>query len=133
MRPIKFVTIFNANPADFLRLLVISVVHSVAELNIVCSYSLAVPEIFAGYQRALKQAFSVSVVWAGRWILTTIDRSFYSAQFDACRHDPVWIAHRFTALDFINIVHALDHLAPHCVLTVKDARIVKADEELAIA
>ena len=133
IRPIKFVTIFNANPADFLRLLVISVVHSVAELNRVGSDSLAVPEIFTGYQPTLKQAFSVSVVWAGRWILNAIDRSFYLAQFDARRHNPIWIAHRFATLDFINIVHAFDHLAPYRILAIKEARIIKADEELAVA
>ena len=133
IRPIKFVTIFNANQANFLRLLVISVVHSFAELNTVCSHSLAAPETFTGYQRALMQAFSVSVVWAGRWILKAIDRSFSLAQFDARRHNPVWIAHGFAALDFINIVHAFDHLAPYRILAIKEARIIEADKKLAIA
>src|SRR5262249_11358186 len=34
--------------------------------------------------------------------------------------------------DFVDILHALDHLAPYGVLPVEEGRIVKADEELAV-
>ena len=59
---------------------------------------------------------------------------------DACalrRHrrldDLVGIAHRLAALDLVDVLHALDHLAPGGVLAVEEGRVVEADEELAVA
>src|SRR5262249_21596559 len=47
--------------------------------------------------------------------------------------DAVWIAHRLPAFDLVHVLHALDDLAPHGVFAVEEARIVEADEELAVA
>src|SRR5882757_10242598 len=49
------------------------------------------------------------------------------------RYDLVRIADRLAALDLVDVLHALGHLAPDGVLTVEERGIPEADEELAIA
>src|SRR3974390_1047837 len=48
-------------------------------------------------------------------------------------HDLVRILHRFAAFDLVHVLHAFDPLAPGRVLPVEEARVVEADEELAVA
>src|SRR5262245_8994408 len=45
----------------------------------------------------------------------------------------VGVFHRLAALDLVDVFHAFDHLAPDRVLVVEKARIVEADEKLAVA
>src|SRR3984885_1478178 len=47
--------------------------------------------------------------------------------------DLVGVLHRLAALDLVDVLHALGHLAPHRVLVVEERCIVEADEELAVA
>src|SRR5882757_2161984 len=47
--------------------------------------------------------------------------------------DLVRILHRLAALDLVDVLHAISHLAPDRVLAVEEGRIVEADEELAVA
>src|SRR5213593_677770 len=47
--------------------------------------------------------------------------------------DLVGIAHRLAALDLVDVLHAGRHFAPGGVLAVEEARVVEADEELAVA
>src|SRR5215470_9898656 len=47
--------------------------------------------------------------------------------------DLVRVAHRLSALDLVDVLHAGCDLAPHRVLAVEEARVVEADEELAVA
>src|SRR5207342_453495 len=47
--------------------------------------------------------------------------------------DLVGVLDRLTAFDLVDVLHALDHLAPDRVLVVEEAGVVKADEELAVA
>src|ERR1700723_2484778 len=47
--------------------------------------------------------------------------------------DLVRILDRLAALDLVDVLHALGHLAPDRVLVVEEGRIVEADEELAVA
>ena len=42
------------------------------------------------------------------------------------------ILHRLAALDLVDVIHALDDLAPDRVLAVEEAGIVEADEELRV-
>src|SRR5581483_6303249 len=46
--------------------------------------------------------------------------------------DLVGILDRLTALDLVDVLHALGHLAPDSVLAVEEGGIVEADEELAV-
>src|SRR5271163_3416818 len=46
--------------------------------------------------------------------------------------DLVGILHRLAALDLVDVVHAIGDLAPDGVLLVEEARIIEADEELAV-
>src|SRR3954454_25191025 len=48
-------------------------------------------------------------------------------------HDLVGILHRLAALDLVAILHAGRDLAPDGVLAVEEGRVIKADEELAVA
>src|SRR5262249_7355424 len=51
-----------------------------------------------------------------------------------CRLDDlVGVLNWFAALDLVDVLHAFDHLAPDRVPVVKEARIVEANEELAVA
>src|SRR6185295_12798627 len=50
-----------------------------------------------------------------------------------CLDDLVGIAHRFAALDLVDILHARRDLAPDRVLAVEERGVVEADEELAVA
>src|SRR6188474_1691942 len=47
-------------------------------------------------------------------------------------HDLVRVLHRLAALDLVDVLHALDHLAPDRVLLVEEAGVVEAEEELAV-
>src|SRR5437660_11925832 len=47
--------------------------------------------------------------------------------------DLVGVAHRLATLDLVDVLHAGRHLAPRGVLAVEEARVVEADEELAVA
>src|SRR3984957_9144636 len=47
--------------------------------------------------------------------------------------DLVRVLHRLAALDLVDVLHALGHLAPHRVLVVEERGVVEADEELAVA
>src|ERR1700746_2936459 len=47
--------------------------------------------------------------------------------------DLVRILDRLAALDLVDVLHALGHLAPDRVLLVEERRVVEADEELAVA
>src|SRR5262245_34333326 len=47
--------------------------------------------------------------------------------------DLVGILHRLTALDLVDVLHTLGHPPPYRVLVVEEARVVEADEELAVA
>src|SRR3954464_2251542 len=47
--------------------------------------------------------------------------------------DLVRILHRLAALDLVDVVHAVGHLAPDRVLAVEEGGVVEADEELAVA
>src|SRR5665647_380461 len=47
--------------------------------------------------------------------------------------DLVGVLHRLAALDLVDVLHALGHLAPDRVLVVEEGSIVEADEELAVA
>src|ERR1700704_6459298 len=47
--------------------------------------------------------------------------------------DLVRVLHRLAALDLVDVLHALGDLAPDRVLVVEEARVVEADEELAVA
>src|SRR3954464_10820351 len=47
--------------------------------------------------------------------------------------DLVRILHRLAALDLVDVVHALGHLAPDRILAVEEGGVVEADEELAVA
>ncbi len=50
----------------------------------------------------------------------------------ACLDDLARLARRLTLGERVDMFHAFGHFTPHSVLTVKKARIVKADEELAV-
>src|SRR5262249_489475 len=47
--------------------------------------------------------------------------------------DLVGVLDRFAAFDLVDVLHAGDDLAPHGVLAVEEAGVVKADKKLAIA
>src|SRR5438046_4416447 len=47
--------------------------------------------------------------------------------------DLVRILHRLAALDLVDVLHAISHLAPDRVLAIEEGGIVEADEELAVA
>src|SRR5260221_14268792 len=47
--------------------------------------------------------------------------------------DLVRILHRLAALDLVDILHAVSHLAPNRVLAVEEGGVVEADEELTVA
>src|SRR5690606_41949417 len=54
------------------------------------------------------------------------------------RHSPpspytsLFRSHGLAALDLVDVLHALAHLAPDRVLPIEEARVVEADEELRI-
>src|SRR5258707_14152693 len=48
-------------------------------------------------------------------------------------YDLVRVTHGLAALDLVDVFHALNHLAPDGVLVVEEARIVEANEKLAVA
>src|SRR6186713_3290529 len=51
-----------------------------------------------------------------------------------CRLDDlVGVAHRFTALDLVDMLHAFHDVAPRRILVVEEGRVAEADEELAVA
>src|SRR6185437_2301965 len=47
-------------------------------------------------------------------------------------HDLVGIPHRLAALDLVDVLHAIRHLAPDGVLPIEERSFVEADEELAV-
>src|SRR5262245_13223860 len=51
-----------------------------------------------------------------------------------CRLDDlIGVFDRLPALDLVDVFHALDHLTPDRVLVIEEARVVEADEKLAVA
>src|SRR5262245_5153767 len=48
-------------------------------------------------------------------------------------HDLVGVLDGLSALDLVDVFHALDHLAPNRVLVIEEAGIIEADEKLAVA
>jgi hypothetical protein len=51
---------------------------------------------------------------------------------NCCLDDLIRIAHRFAALDLVDVFHAGDDLAPGGVLLVEKTGVVEADEKLRI-
>ena len=79
-----------------------------------------------------------SVAWAGSAMAarrrTAAGSAFMSLGVGCDLHlgDLVGLAHGFAALDAVDDVHAVRHLAPHRVLAVEEGGVAEADEELAV-
>jgi hypothetical protein len=83
----------------------------------------------AKYARRPQMSFRVRIFDAPRNDSSQLRRVSSHAGLD----DLVGVLHGFAALDLVDVLHAVGHLAPDGVLAVEEGRIVEANEELAVA
>ena len=82
--------------------------------------------------RSVRMRLSRRLASACRRHTPQCDQSARPPHADRRLDDLVRVLHRLAALDLVDVLHAFDHLAPDGVLLVEEARVVEADEELAV-